>query len=489
MATSLTGTVIAEKYRLGELFRSGEMVDLYEARHVLMDKPVSIRLLRPSLATDTDNVERFFADAKTASQINDPHVLNISDFGSDREGYAYSVHEPFSGKTVGEVIAEDGAFPVHSSVEIARQVAEGLAASHSLSRIHGNLSTNNIVITGDRGVAAKVLDFGSANPIDRESTSPAEFAYVAPEQCAGSEKADGRGDIYSLGAIVYEMLAGVPPFVGEKPSDVMLKHMEEMPAPLASFRSDLPDGLEAVILKALSKNPEMRQQTAHEFANDLAPVTATANAMAAEGSQNNLWKTAFIVLVGMTLLSAFLIYGTYTKRTDPTTVLQPDANGLPVQPINPATGAEEQSLAAMPALTADSLANSNVSQQLPSTLPGGDGYNPWGNGGVPPPGAPYIPPGGQVVTIDPATGSPFMPNESGVILVPVPVNSNSNKGKTTPTPKPQTANSNTAPQSTPTPQTAPTPVKPSASPSPRTTRSPRPGATKSPNTSEGTEIN
>ena len=491
MANSLTGTIIAEKYRLGELVRSGELVDLYDARHVLMDKPVSIRLLRPSLATDTDNVEHFFADAKTASQIDNPHVLNVSDFGSDREGFVYSIHEPFSGKTVSEVVAEDGAFPVHSSVEIARQIAEGLAASHSLGRIHGNLSTKNIVITGAGGIAAKVLDFGSANPIDRESTDPAEFAYVAPEQCAGSEKADERGDIYSLGAILYEMLAGVPPFVGEKPSEVMLKHMEEMPAPLASYRVDLPDGLEAMMVKALSKNPDMRQQTAREFANDLAPVGVTANAMAADGSQNNLWKTAFIVLVGMTLLSAFLIYGTYTKRTDPTTVLQPDANGLPVQPINPATGAEEQSLAAMPALTADSLANSNLAQQPPSTLPGGDGYNPWANGGVPPAGAPNIPPGGQVVTV-PSGSSPFMPPEcimqpSGIYLCPAPVNANASV-KPTPTPKPQTANSNTVPQTTPTPQVTSTPVKPTASPSPRPTRSPRPVTTKSSNTNEEKEI-
>src|SRR5688572_30683781 len=179
MARTLTGTIIAEKYRLVELLRSGETADLYDARHVLMDKQVSVRVLRPSRATDTENVEKFFDDAKIESQVDDPHILNINDFGSDREGFVYSVHEPFAGKTLKEVIAEDGAFPVHSSVEIARQIALGLNASHAVGRVHGNLSTQSIVLTGTDGVVAKVLDFGSPNPLDREAEEPSEFAYIA----------------------------------------------------------------------------------------------------------------------------------------------------------------------------------------------------------------------------------------------------------------------------------------------------------------------
>jgi hypothetical protein len=223
-----------------------------------------------------------------------------------------------------------------------------------------------------------------------------------------------------------------------------------------------------VIAKALSKNPDMRQQTAREFAEELIPVSHILAGHAPVAPQNNLWKTAFLVLVGMTLLGAFLIYGTYVRRTDPATAMQSDANGLPVQPINPATGTEEQTLAAMPALTADAIANSNLAQ-MPGTLPGGDNYNPWATG-VPPPGAPSIPPGGQVVTIDPATGSPFMPTDGGVVLVPVPVNTNTNTGRPTATPKPPPANANAAPQTTPTPQTNPSPAKPA--PTPRPTRSP-----------------
>ncbi len=466
MTNTLTGTIIAEKYRLGDRLRSGEQSDLYEARHVLMDKPVAIRVLRPSLATDSANNENFFAAAKTASQISNPHLLAINDFGTDREGFRYAVYEPLLGKSLKKVIAEDGTFPARSAVEVARQTAEALAASHAAGRVHGDLTTENVILTGSDGVAVKVIDFGAPNALMAERTDAADFAYLAPEQCSGSDTPDERGDIYSLGVILYEMLAGVPPFTGEKPSDVMVKHIDEPPAPLSAFRSDLPETIEPIIAKALSKNAEMRQQTAAEFADELALVSGGLAAQAAAAPQNNLWKTAFVVMVGMTLLSAFLIYGTYVRRTEPATALQPDANGLPVQPINPATGAEEQMLAAMPALTADTIANSNLSQP-PGTLPGGDGYNPWATG-APPPGAPYVPPGGQIVTIDPTTGSPFMPPDGGVVLVPVPVNTNTNTAKPTPTPKPA-ANANTgSPQATPTPKVNPSPAKPM----PRPTRTP-----------------
>jgi len=219
----------------------------------------------------------------------------------------------------------------------------------------------------------------------------------------------------------------------------------------------------------------MRYQTAGEFADaiELHAMNAgpTKAAAAGIGENNNIWKTAFVVLAGISLLSAFLIYGTSVKRTDPTTVLQPDANGQPVQPINPATGAEEQNLALMPAFNYDANSNSNSMGQPPGTLPGGDGYNPWAGGVTPPPGGPpptYVAPGGQVYTIDPNNPSQFMPADGGVVLVPVPVNTNT-AAKPTPTPKTPAANANTqtatpaantAPRATPTPN-AP---KPAASP-------------------------
>jgi len=198
-----------------------------------------------------------------------------------------------------------------------------------------------------------------------------------------------------------------------------------------------------------------------------------ATAPAAEKKQDP-WKTAFIVLVGVVLLSGVLIYSTSSKRTEPATVLQTDANGQPVQPLNPASGVEEERLAAIPADAAN--ANANLST-LPGQLPGGDGYDPWANGGKPPTGAP-IGPGGGYVTIPNGGGSQFMPPEcilqpSGIYLCPVPTNANT--AKPTPTPRKNAANANVQPSPAPVePRVTPTPVTPRSTPTPRTRATPAP---------------
>lgn len=212
---------------------------------------------------------------------------------------------------------------------------------------------------------------------------------------------------------------------------------------------------------------------------DAGDTVPTSTEPVAERKQDP-WKTAFIVLIGIVMLSAVLIYSTSSRRTEPTTVLQTDANGQPVQPLNPATGVEEERLAALPL---DSLgANSNVSA-LPGQLPGGDGFDPWANGGKPPTGAP-VGSGGGYMTI-PNGGSQFMPPDcilqpSGIYLCPVPTNANA-AARPTPTPRNNSANANV--QASPTPATpanpkaTPTPAGPRATPTPRTRSTPAPAKT------------
>jgi hypothetical protein len=201
---------------------------------------------------------------------------------------------------------------------------------------------------------------------------------------------------------------------------------------------------------------------------ETAPDTVATGA-AVEKKQDP-WKTAFIVLVGIVLLSAVLIYSTSSRRTEPTTALQTDANGQPVQPLNPATGVDEARLAALPA---DAInANANLST-LPGQLPGGDGYDPWARGVQPPPGAP-ISPGGGYMTIPNGGGSQFMPPEcilqpSGIYLCPVPTNANASVPKATPTPR--SANANV--QASPTPATAASPRANQTPAAARTTPTPR----------------
>jgi hypothetical protein len=244
----------------------------------------------------------------------------------------------------------------------------------------------------------------------------------------------------------------------------MMRQIEEPPPPLSSFRTDLPAWIEPVILQAMAKNPDARYQTVDAFVHDLANASAVPTTVApvADGS-NNLWKTAFVVLAGISLLTIGLIYMTYSRQTDPTTALQPDANGMPVQPINPATGVEEQNLSSLPPEFSYD-ANTNTMVPTGGGVPG-DAGNPWLNGNNPPPGGPPIGPGGGTIVV-PGGNSPFMndpncvPQPSGIMLCTVPV---------TPTPSPRvsptpraSANSNTNTGTA--PATTPVPARPSPSP-------------------------
>ncbi len=459
MGDQLTGKIIADKYRIDTHFRNDDAADFYRGRHLFMDKPVMLKILPPALDFDEQTRKRFSAEAQNAVLLEHPNVLAVSDFGTDKDGTVYIVFEGFEGDTLKQAIARDGRFPIDRAVAIAKQIADAVSDAHEKGFVHANLTPENILVADSSiGENVKVFDFGAG---ERSSVN---VAYYAPEQFSGQKKPDSRSDVYSLGIILYQMLAGQVPFIGETPTDVKLKHAEEPPPPLSVLRPEVPASVETVMQKALSKDPEQRYQTANELAEDLDQVSGSLLDPGSSG--NNIWKTAFVVLAGISVLAVALIYATSVKRTNPTTQLQPDANGQPVQPINPATGTEEQSLAAMPALTSEMISNSNMTQP-PGTLPGGDNYNPWASG-QPPPGAPpttYVAPGGQVYTIDPNNPSQFMPMEGGVVLVPIPANTNT-AAKPTPTPRTPPANANTTatPVPTPAPKATPVPAKPVPTP-------------------------
>lgn len=476
MSGEYTGKVVAERYEVGQLIKAGETGDFYRGRHVFMDRPLILKVLPRGRATDDTVVKRFFELTRAESHVSHPAVPRMTDSGSTGDGVIYAVYEDESREFLRDLMFRTHRLAVPVAASIARQIAEALSAASEQNLLHGSLSPECVTVGQRAGYDApqvKVFNFGGGF----SSEAGDALFYRAPETL-DSQAGGQRSDIYSLGGILYEMLAGQPPFEAASAVELKRKIADEIPPPpLSAFRADLPASLGPVVLKALSPNPEKRYQTADEFVRDLDAISAGGTAAAIAEPANNLWKTAFVVLVGITLLSAFLIYATSNRRTDPPTALQPDANGQPVQPINPATGAEELNLTSLPGVATEANGNTNMSAP-PGTLPGGDGYNPWATG-APPPGAPSYPSGGQTVTIDPNNPSPFMRDSgcimqpSGILLCPAPLQPGANVPKPTPTPRTPPANANTATAASPTPAAA------RPSPTPATVRPPvtRPTAT------------
>jgi len=483
MIDDLEGKIIAEKYRIESILRDSDMGVIYRGWDVVADKPVTVKILAPALAVDNRFVERFLAEAKALSQASHPNLLNVIDHGTEARGITYTVYEAAAGETVDHLIEQNGTLPVSQALNIARQTALGIASAHGKGIFHGALTSEKILVSQQDGEeTAKVFDLG-IQPAGWNSNSGIE--YLAPEQYSDTAKGDARSDVYSLGVVLYEMLAGQVPHNGKTTNELKLKQESEPLVSLMAFRGDLPPDLEPMLWSAMAVEPERRYQSMRAFAEDLellsGGVVVPKKAVAAAAPYRNIWQTAFIVVAGVSLLAVAMIYAMSGKRTDPTAQLLPEAGSLPVQPIGPATGAQEESLAKLPAMTeAEIMAAQNSNTTLPTdSLPGGDGYNPWAGGGVPPVGAPpqqYIPPGGQTITIDPNGGSQFMPQLEFVCTdmstgqeIPCPKFTPQTKPLLKPSPNANTA-ANTAtgdqpPNSTPKPQTTPAKSdKPAAAP-------------------------
>jgi serine/threonine-protein kinase len=291
---SIIGRTLAGKYRIDERLSEGGMGSVYRGTHILMDKTVAVKVLQPSLAADEKIVARFSREARAASRISHPHALSVTDFGEDEDGVVFLVMEYLSGKTLKEIIRDDGPLPLTRVVEIMKQVCGALDAAHEQGVVHRDLKSDNIMMVSTNGSDyAKVLDFGIAKIKEREGdydpglTAPdlviGTPQYMSPEQCSQTQEIDARSDVYSLGVILYEMLVGHVPFTGSSPTTIMLKHMQDEPPSVLEERPDLPPAVGLIISRALAKLPENRYRSAGALVNDLSIAAESgAEPLAAE---------------------------------------------------------------------------------------------------------------------------------------------------------------------------------------------------------------
>lgn len=278
----LIGTVLAGKYEIMSVVGTGGMGVVYKGRQHLMDRIVAIKMLRAQHVSDSMSVKRFQQEGKACCLLNHPHVITIYDFGVSPSGQPFMVMDFLQGVALSDIIKQDGQVGVERSIKILMQACEALDHAHRLGVVHRDLKPSNIMLIDYDGEKdfVKVVDFGVAkinSPNDVEAqrlTQVGEVCgspvYMSPEQCMGYEL-DNRSDIYSMGVVMYETITGKLPLLGKTMVDTMSKHISEPPPPFSEARSDLyiPERLEAVIMKALAKDPQERHQTMDDLAKDL----------------------------------------------------------------------------------------------------------------------------------------------------------------------------------------------------------------------------
>ncbi|HET6334255.1 MAG TPA: serine/threonine-protein kinase [Polyangiales bacterium] len=288
----LVGVTLDGRYRILRVIGEGGMGVVYEALHVVIEKPVAVKVLRETFTSRPDVVERFRQEAKSASRIGHPNIIDVSDFGETPSGASYIVMEMLIGEDLADILARERVLSPARATRIVYQVARALDATHRKGIVHRDLKPENIYLISVDGVSdvVKVVDFGVAKMSDLDNASGRKLTrtgmlfgtpeYMSPEQAAG-KPFDHRVDIYALGAIFFELLTGRVPFEGENFMEVLAKHGSDRVPTLTEVNpgTRVSYELERMVARALCKDPAERYQTMGELANDLrlAPEMPSSN--------------------------------------------------------------------------------------------------------------------------------------------------------------------------------------------------------------------
>ncbi len=258
------------KYRIARLIGSGGMGAVFEANHESINQRVAVKVLHAKLTADAEAVQRFMKEAKTTSLVHHVGLVRVFDFGQLPDGAAYMMMEYLEGESLRARLARVQKLEVVDSLRITRQIAAALAAAHEKGVIHRDLKPENVLMCPDpetpSGERAKVLDFGIAKVMEPDgevlkTTTGAILGtptYMSPEQCRGTGNVTDKADVYSLGAMLYQMISGRPPFVGQGSGDLIAMHIIETPTPLRELMPNVSPDVETLVHQMLIKKPDER---------------------------------------------------------------------------------------------------------------------------------------------------------------------------------------------------------------------------------------
>jgi len=366
--------MLGDRYEIGEVIGRGGMAEVHEAHDVRLGRRVAIKILRPDLARDPDFQVRFRREAQSAAALNHPNIVAVYDTGEDRldgeDGgpqvvVPYIVMEFVDGMTLRQLLSAGRRLLPERALEIASGVLSALDYAHRHGIVHRDIKPANVMLTRTGDV--KVMDFGIARVINEAGVSITATSavmgtaqYLSPEQARG-EVVDARSDLYSAGVLLYELLTGRPPFIGESAVSIAHQHVSEMPTPPSQIDSGVSPEIDLIVLAALAKRTNERYQTAAEFRADverviqggpmtqavptimasehtqmLSPVEASGSAAYARTQQQQrrgrgsaFWAIAIVAVVGAIAAALFfvlpLVNGTSTQK-----VMVPDLEGLTV---------------------------------------------------------------------------------------------------------------------------------------------------------------